>query len=337
MSDVKILQDLVMIDILRHNLIDINNGAVSIQIKSALQQGLLTAKDLYKKIVFRSLCEGHGPREMQAVLNSIRQFDWYDPAKIVFLHNSLEDPPDNIKHVGWSWYMVNHSNWLHNLQKAQIDWKTLTKDRWFLCLMRRRSNQRSLLLKKLLSGFTQEQYRLSYASMIDYQDFDTIAQVSIPIILDRPTPGDEQHSAVDIRMFGCLINLIVETSCQESGDHYWQSAYLSEKTFKCFGWRQIPIWFAAPGLVSKVRSLGFDVFDDVIDHQRYDDINDPIERMTAILTVLKTFLLENHNISEQDFYIKVKDRLEKNYDRLLDLDSRRLSHWNYILEKCREL
>jgi hypothetical protein len=337
MSNVKTLQDLVMIEILHHNLIDINNGAVSTQIESALQKGSITAKDLNKKIVFSSLCEGHGPREMQAVLHSLVQFDWYDPAKIVFLHNSLEDPPDNIKHVRWPWYMVNHSNWLHNLHKAKIDWKTHTKDRWFLCLMRRRSDQRSLLLKNLLSNFDKEQYRLSYASMIDYQSFDDIAQISIPIMIDGPTPGDEQHKAVDTRIFGCLINLIVETSCQESGDHYWISAYASEKTFKCFGWRQLPIWFAAPGHVSKVKSLGFDVFDDIIDHQKYDVIQDPIERMTMILTILKNFLLSNKSTTPQDFYMKIQDRLGKNYDKLIELDAIRLSYWDLILEKCREL
>jgi hypothetical protein len=337
MSRIKVWQDVVIIKILHHNLSDIKNGEVSRQIESALREGELTVDHLNKKIIFDTLCEGHGPREMQAVLEDLRHFDWYDPTKIVFLHNSLEIPCDNIKNVGWPWYMVNHSNWLHNLQEIQFDWENHTKDRWFLCLMRRPSKQRSLLLKNLLTMFDQQQYRLSYASMINYQDFDEISQVSIPILLDGPTPGDEQHHARDSKIFGCLTNLIVETSCQESGDHHWISAYLSEKTFKCFGWRQLPIWFAVPGHVEKVRSLGFDVFDDIIDHQRYDSVEDPEERMMAMLSVLENFLLSCKNISPQDFYTSVKHRLEENYDKLVKLDARRLPYWSSILNKCYEL
>jgi hypothetical protein len=337
MNDIKIMQDLTMITILRHNLVDIRNGAVCRQIESAIEQDFLCQSNLQQKIVFNTLCEGHGPREMQAVLDSLAHLEWAYPHRIVFLHNSLDEPRLPIKHVAWPWYMVNHSNWLDNLRKISFDWQHHIKDQWFICLMRRPSQQRSRLLKFLLSNFSPTQYRLSYASILNYQDIDHIAKVKIPILLDGPTPGNEQHCADDPRIFGCLINLVVETSCQEDGDHYWSSAYLSEKTFKCFGWRQLPLWFAAPGHVAGVRTMGFDVFDDIFDHHCYDSVINPGDRMLLVMEILKKFLDQHKLVCPNDLYKKFQQRIDKNYRRLLELDAQKLSHWSKILDKCREL
>jgi hypothetical protein len=337
MSDISLIRGIPMIKMFRHNLTDIKNSAIIKKIKSALIDGELTEQDLYRKIVFNSLCEGHGPTEMQAVLDSLSQESWYDLSRIVFLHNVVDQIPQHIKNISWSWYMTNHSNWLYNLQRIKFDWQSHIKDRWVLCLMRRRSKQRSALLKNLLSSFDPAHYRVSYASMINYQDFDDIAQVQIPILLDGPTPGDEQHNAHDPGIFNCLINLIAETSCQEPGNDFWSSTFITEKTFKCFGWRQIPIWFASPGHVQAVRSLGFDVFDDIIDHSVYDSITNPGDRMLAVIGALKTFLDKHSGIAPNDFYQQTKHRIEQNWERLLELDRQRLSHWNTVMENIHEL
>lgn len=336
MNDVIVNQNLVTIKILRYNLSDIKNGAVSKRVESALQDGSLTVADLQKKIVFDSLCEGHGVREMSAILNSLRHYKWYDPRKIIFLHNSLDPIPASIKNIAWPWYMINHSDWLHNLQNIAFDWDSHGKDQWFVCLMRRRSEQRSRFLRKILDNFDRSQCQLSYASMIDYRAFDDIAQVEIPMLLDGPTPGNEQHRARDPRIFGCLINVIAETSCQEPGGHYWSSRFITEKTFKCFGWRQIPIWFAAPGIVRDVRNLGFDVFDDIINHDCYDGISDPVCRMTAVVGTLKNFI-ESRSDTPDDVYRSVRLRLEKNWQRLLELDRQKLPYWATIMEQIHEL
>ncbi len=336
MSEIEVSQDLTTIKIQRHNLVDIKNGAVVNQIDTALRSGVLKSSDLDRKIVFDSLCEGHGPREMLCVLESLRHRSWFNPDNIVFLHNSLDHPPSTVKHVSWFWYMVNHSNWLHNLQEIGINWALHKKDRWFLCLMRRPSHRRGLILKNIFDNFDPCGYRVSYASMLNYRGFDEVARIEIPLLLDGPTPGDQQHRAKDPRVFGCLINLIVETSCQESGDHYWSSRFITEKTFKCFGWQQIPIWFAAPGHVQAVRELGFDVFDDVFDHGKYDDIKDPDERMTKVISLLKEFL-ESQQSEPDEVYQKHKRRLDKNWERLLDLDRQKIPYWSKVIKKIKDL
>ena len=52
-------------------------------------------------------------------------------------------------------------------------------------------------------------------------------------------------------------------------------------------WYQFPIWYAVPGLVDQVRHMGFDVFDDVFDNHKYDEIQDPWVRMTQVVMLAR--------------------------------------------------
>ena len=337
MTRMSVTQDMLMIDITPHNHVDILQQKLLEDIKTAVESGQISTADLSRKIIFKSLCEGHGPKEITAVIGSLEQQTWFDRDNVVFLHNVFDQIPDNIKQVPWGWYMTNHSNWLHKFLGLNLNWQDLFHDCWILCLMRRPSHQRSYLLRQLLERFDPDQCRISYASMISAPRFDPESGQHIPILLDGPTPGDQQHEAQDKRIFGCVVNLIVETSCQEKDQYAWSSRFVSEKTFKCFGWKQLPVWFASPGLVSDVRSLGFDVFDDIIDHDQYDSINDPVKRMAVVLDIIEDFLNRHKDINPQDFYEQIYHRLEKNYNKLLDIDSKRLAHWSQILRKCKDV
>jgi hypothetical protein len=326
-----------MIDILQHNCIDIKQQKVLKDIHASLESGMITVTDLSRRIIFSSLCEGHGFKEMTAVLDSLEKQPWFDRKNIVFLHNVFDQIPGSIKQVPLVSYMTNHSNWLQKFLSLKINWQELSHDCWMLCLMRRPSFQRSKLLRQILERFNADQYRVSYASMIDTPRFDTVSGQHIPILLDGPTPSDQQHEAHDMRFFSCVINLIVESSCQEKDLYSWTSRFITEKTFKCFGWKQLPVWFAYPGAVSDVRSLGFDVFDDMIDHDQYDTVHDPEQRMTVVLDVLENFLNHHKNITPQDFHEQICPRLEKNFQKLLEIDAKHLPNWPQILRKCRDV
>jgi len=60
------------------------------------------------------------------------------------------------------------------------------------------------------------------------------------------------------------INFVTETGVHEN------ELFISEKAFKPLLAGQFGIWLGSPGLVSYLRFIGFDVFDDYIDH-RYDN------------------------------------------------------------------
>jgi hypothetical protein len=100
--------------------------------------------------------------------------------------------------------------------------------------------------------------------------------------------GSNYHNTYSINddyFCNSYIHLIAETSSQN------QEIFISEKSFKPFRSGQFPIWLGNVNSVKYIRSLGFDVFDDIIDHgydqeldlhTRIDRIHNEIERLISL-------------------------------------------------------
>jgi predicted choloylglycine hydrolase len=94
---------------------------------------------------------------------------------------------------------------------------------------------------------------------------------------------------------------------------------LSEKTFKAFAWHQIPIFNATKGHVDKVRSLGFDLFDDIINHN-YDAAPNNYMQKLKILNEISKFLKNYNSINDINNLRKgIFHRLQANNDLLYKL------------------
>lgn len=100
------------------------------------------------------------------------------------------------------------------------------------------------------------------------------------------------------------INIVTETQYTES------PGIISEKTLFALLARQIPIFIGYRGMVEDCRRLGFDVFDDVVDHG-YDDLEDH-ERWRCALELNEQLLF-----GDQDFE-HLWSRLDRQRDYLLD-------------------
>jgi hypothetical protein len=83
--------------------------------------------------------------------------------------------------------------------------------------------------------------------------------------------------------------------------------FFTEKTAKAFAMSQLPIFLSAPGYAHSLRQLGFDLFDDVIDHS-YDSQSCVHARINHIVAQLKQ--LCSRDIGYWQNY------LESNYARL---------------------
>jgi IS4 transposase len=80
--------------------------------------------------------------------------------------------------------------------------------------------------------------------------------------------------------------------------------------------RQVPIWYGVPGLVDQVRALGFDTFDDIVDHG-YDSILDETQRHQAVFDQITQI---NQRLSLADCQAvrqQLRPRLEANFEQLL--------------------
>lgn len=125
-----------------------------------------------------------------------------------------------------------------------------------------------------------------------------------------------------------LICLQVETAWPE---HHYQIR-LTEKSMIPFITQQIPLLIGPdPGLISLLRSQGFDTFDDLIDHS-YDDKPDYGDRLLGSINLNRALLSGHRRIPD------VSMRLKKNQDFLVNkwLDSNLLDLFddiNNFLEK----
>lgn len=223
-------------------------------------------------------------------------------------------------------HMANHGQWFTKLQQHSLIWET---DCDFLCLMRRPSQSRALLGSRLLQEF--QSIRMSFGSMCmhSFKQYQPLfPNTELPILLDGYIDNaSDLHSDVCNPLFRkCAVNIIVESSAQNE-QNIWNSIFITEKTFKAFGMLQIPIWWAVPGLVDCVRNMGYDVFDDIIDHC-YDQETDQSTRLDLVIVQLKK--LCNYNL--EDLRQTLKPRLITNWQRLDHTVSTRSSNISNILK-----
>lgn len=97
------------------------------------------------------------------------------------------------------------------------------------------------------------------------------------------------------------VNLVTETTVRAD------TPMLSEKTFKPIATGQLFVLIASPGAIQFLRDIGFDTFDDIIDHG-YDQITDIRKR-------IELALVQIDNLAQMDLesiYETIKPRLLKN-------------------------
>jgi hypothetical protein len=180
----------------------------------------------------------------------------------------------------------------------------------YVCLNRLHRWQRYRLVKNLLNR------GLDNFGKISYLDNPTRNDPCFPLVLDSDDISWKDQRDINNSIFsGALVNVITESAYEPEPGHdinFHHLPGMTEKSFKCFAMHQIPIWLAPHFSVNCYRNLGFDVFDDIIDHS-YDLEPDPEHRINLVITQIeKLCRLSNlHEIRK-----KLKPRFLKNLDTL---------------------
>ena len=123
-----------------------------------------------------------------------------------------------------------------------------------------------------------------------------------------------------------IFNVVLESSIEIIPNkittlQHWDRLFVTEKTVKAFAYHQIPIFLATMHHVKKLRELGFDVFDNIVNHD-YDDepnveyriqkIADEIERICNLdFEVLKKLNIQTrleHNANQVGVVFKQKEQ-----------------------------
>jgi hypothetical protein len=302
--------------------------SVDQQIKQDLIDSQLNLESVAgKKLVVSFIGEGHCPQIIDNLLAHLTLWPIVDMLVVFNVCTDVSSLP--YRAIAYNDFMINHAGWLDHIKSVD---PLLQVDHKFLCLMRRPSPSRARLAHKLLTSV--HSLKLSFGSMFgsgtesvmlnDY--ISMIPGYKLPILLDgvvQRGPDCREHNQTNTIFRNCLFNVVVETGSQ-TDPGAWRSQFVTEKTFKAFGLRQIPIWMAVPSLVSHVKAMGFDLFEDIIDHS-YDNIIDEDQRQQKVVEQIIQ-LDQLYSLDKcQQLRTQLEQRLDNNYQLLVSrgIDSQR--------------
>lgn len=288
-------------------------------VKDCTRSGISIEEFAHSKIILSFLNEGFGPDNIEPLIRILSQSH---PGRFMVLFNAHIDV-DQLPypaHCCTTW-LINRSEY----KLDQLDYNfDIALDRKFLCLLRRPTLNRARLARFFLDNIGPDAVRLSFGSgsqggLDQYRD---VVGVDLPLLVDGMLTDRVQEFDVTNPIFhSCLFNIVAETSSQTeycANTPVWRGVFLTEKTWKAVMQRQIPIWYGVPGLVKHVRSLGFDVFNDILDAHRYDGIQNETQRHQSVFDLINQ-LNQQYNLADcQKLRQQLQPRLEANFEQLLE-------------------
>lgn len=150
---------------------------------------------------------------------------------------------------------------------------------------------------------------------------------------DKFETYDNPHSTLFPVHTNSYCNLVME--------HTMEVPILSEKSFKPFIAKQIPIYLAAIRAAEALKYLGFDLFYDFIDHTKYDDlhINDHRNPENFVMRIdyVHYYIDEIYKTNFTEFFHlpSTQQRLQANQDYFYSdaIDHLCIKHYNEFLNK----
>ena len=210
------------------------------------------------------------------------------PNHIVIRSACLWDPDSPVRHIHT--IVDECSDFITMLQDYQPN--AIDPTHHFVCLNNGHRWQRFELTCELLKR------NLKQYGQISYIQPPPVAVWGFPILIDRSEVSWIEQRDIDFpELSGALYNVICETAYEpEPGisrlTHHHRPG-MTEKSYKCFALLQVPIWLAPYRAVACYRELGFDVFDDIIDHS-YDLEIDPVKRISMVADQIQTVCEQSH-------------------------------------------
>lgn len=264
--------------------------------------------------------EGHGPQHIKMFIDRLSERNIHINYRVIFasiVDTEKLDYPSFVNPLS----LINPNKLIDYCVYQKIDWENLEVDKKFICLMRRISYTRHCLALSIVKKFDKSDYRMSFGVNLDQSDKKFIGYqipgVTLPLTLDFSyVPNRFAHMTNDDLFYKNYIHLVVESSHEtNSFTEGWQDKFITEKTWKTFLWHQFPLWHAVRGTVNEIRKFGFDVFDDLFEDHRYDQIEDTAERMAVLLDILGKISQKDLKLLRQKHW----HRLANNYKLLIDL------------------
>jgi len=263
--------------------------------------------------------------------------------KVIYVSGHLESENEykawlKNKNKNSVFYVCSNNNWFWSTRSWTIDSKIkidIDKIQWYNCLNNRPREHRLATvtyldyLNLLDNGYVSandrsyevldnfefkdilftpiSKYKKEYAEiLINHADK---VRPKLPLIVDATDLANKClfHDLSPKIYNNALINLVTETFYFTSYN-IKSEMFITEKTWKVFTAKQIPVIIGPRGILERLRKYGFDVFDDLIDNS-YDNESDSTRLFSAINSMNK--IISKYTIDE--FSEITKRRRLKNY------------------------
>ena len=224
----------------------------------------------------------------------------YNTIKLIGVYTS----DDNIKYKDWEifksefpnlFFISPHNNTYHPWDTVYLGTKYVEhKPYLFQCLNWSMRPHRVSMVHHILQNKLDSMAILS-SKEGEYEDIK-VPEIKIDSILDT----DFRWALKPQFSNNAYIDLVTETEGEKQ--------FNTEKPLNSFLSLQFPIIFGYKGIVEYYRKLGFDMFDDIIDHS-YDDMNGDVMNKAKVIAdeLLRLSKLDWHDINK-----KCKERLLNN-------------------------
>lgn len=250
------------------------------------------------------------------------------------------EPKEDLEGYQYKIDLLAATNWCYfhdRLMEENIAWENIELDeKPILSLSGRPTVNRAIFTKQLLDFFG-DKCRASIGVTTHYTLSDREITNLKHLMEPYPFPFSQhtddkvlgaihlQHNPPGHILYKSFVNIVHETN-----DNQHDRIFLSEKTFKAFAWHQLPIFVATLGHVNIVRELGFDMFDDIIDHS-YDSCTDTNQHRVKVFSQLAKLIKMNPTVTDwQNLRKKLWPRIVKNHERLIELKpNKMLGSWPY--------
>ena len=259
-------------------------------------------------------------------------FEYYKDKKFI-LFTSVEgleqyiDRP-NVNIIPWGGDITNHQREYTKLEP--ILEKNLNSKHTFLSLNRNKRAHRAMLVSLLHgleiqnSGLISCMFKDKIDDLLDYTKW----KVNDPMLYDKGwydlknsvsllndsndiyvNNNNDNVSNFKNKLSNYYKETFVEIISETS---YTEACYnLTEKTLNSIYGCSFPILLCSKGSVDFLRSIGLDVFDDIVDHS-YDNIEDPANRLECAIS--KNIELLTDNQKTKSLWIQNTHRFKNNID-----------------------
>jgi hypothetical protein len=167
-------------------------------------------------------------------------------------------------------------------------------------------------------------YNTKYAKIL--KEHAEKVQPKLPLIVDVADLANKclPHDLSPEIYNNALINLVTETYYFKQYN-MTSEMFITEKTWKVFTAKQIPVIIGPKGILDKLRNFGFDVFDDLIDNS-YDNEPDSTRLFSAINSM--NHIIKNYNVEQ--FSKLTEQRRLKNLETMMTGLTRDTPIWKVL-------